>query len=189
VVQNGRDANINGIESDVSYAAGGLSLRAAAANTDAKTKGNICNLADGNSDCSGPGDFVVTPSGTRLPVTPKFKMTATARYTWPVSIGRAHVQAGIAHQSSASADLRQAVEAPLGVIFNPNDFLGRIKSSTLVDLYTGFDWSRYSIELYASNIFDQRNELSRFVVCSICTSTKIVPGTPRTVGLRLGAKF
>jgi outer membrane receptor protein involved in Fe transport len=185
VVQNGRDAKINGIESDVSYSAGGLSLRAAAAYTDAKTKGNICNLANGNSNCSGPDDFIVTPSGTRLPITPKFKMTATARYTWPMWAGRAHVQAGVAHQSSASADLRQDI----GDGVNPNDFLGRIKSSTLVDLFAGYDWSRYSIELYASNVFDQRNELSRFVVCSICTSTKIVPGTPRTVGLRLGAKF
>jgi iron complex outermembrane receptor protein len=185
VVQNGRDAKINGIETDVSYAAGGLSLRAAAAYTDAKTKGNICNFANGNSNCSDPDDFVVTPSGTRLPVTPKFKMTATARYAWPVSIGRAHVQAGIAHQSSASADLRQDI----GDGVNPNDFLGRIKSSTLVDLFAGFDWKRYNVELFASNIFDQRNELSRFVVCSICTSTKIVPGTPRTIGLRLGAKF
>jgi iron complex outermembrane receptor protein len=203
VVQNGRDAKINGIETDVSYSAGGLSLRAAAAFTDAKTKGNICNIAiDQAADCdtfypepteddpdAGVQDFIVTPSGTRLPVTPKFKMTATARYTWPVSIGRAHVQAGVAHQSSASADLRQATEGNLGVIYNPNDFLGRIKSSTLVNLFAGFEWSRYSVELYASNIFDQRNELSRFVVCSICTDTKIVPGTPRTVGLRLGAKF
>lgn len=202
VVQNGRDAKINGIETDVSYAAGGLSLRAAAAYTDAKTKQNICNVAiDKASDCDtlyindplddgdDVQDFIVTPSGTRLPVTPKFKMTATARYTWPVSFGRAHVQAGIAHQGSASADLRKATEAPLGVIYNPNDFLGRIKSSTLVNLFAGFDWSDYSVELYASNIFDQRNELSRFVVCSICTSTKIVPGTPRTIGLRLGAKF
>jgi len=187
VVQNGRDAKINGIETDVSYAAGGLSLRAAAAYTDAKTKGNICNLANGNSNCSGPDDFIVTPSGTRLPVTPKFKMTATARYTWPVSIGRAHVQAGLAHQGSASADLRQDTDG--SGTSNPNDFLGRIKSSTLVDLFAGFDWKDYSVELYASNIFDERNELSRFVVCSICTSTKIVPGTPRTIGLRLGAKF
>jgi outer membrane receptor protein involved in Fe transport len=103
--------------------------------------------------------------------------------------GRAHVQAGVAYQSSASADIRQDTDDDPLVVANPNDFLGRIKSSTLVDLYAGYDWSRYSIELYTSNIFDQRNELSRFVVCSICTSTKIVPGTPRTIGLRLGAKF
>jgi len=187
VVQNGRDAKINGVETDVSYTAGGLSLRAAAAYTDAKTKGNICNLANGNSNCSGPDDFIVTPSGTRLPITPKFKVTGTARYTWPMWTGRAHVQAGVAHQSSASADIRQDTDG--SGMSNPNDFLGRVKSSTLVDLFVGYDWQRYSVELYASNIFDERNELTRFVVCSICTSTKIVPGTPRTIGLRLGAKF
>ncbi len=191
VIQNGRDARVNGIETDVSYVSGGLSLRAAAAYTDAKTKGNICNFALGNSDCDGlddqgDPDFIVTPSGTRLPVTPKFKASATARYQWPMWSGRAHVQGGIAYQGSASADIRRDVD---GSGTNPNDYLGRIKSSTLVDLFAGYDWQKYRVELFATNIFDERNELSRFVVCSICTQTKIVPGRPRTIGLRLGASF
>ena len=193
VIQNGRDARINGIETDVNYVTGGLTLNAAAAYTDAKTKGNICNFAGGTEDCdgldaSGDDDFIVTPSGSRLPVTPKFKMSATARYAWPVSVGRAHVQAGISHQGSARADLRRNIgdaEDPV----DPADFLGRIKASTLVDLFAGFDWQDYNVELFATNVFDQRNELSRLVVCSICTRTKIVPGRPRTIGLRLGAKF
>ena len=68
-------------------------MTAAAAYTDAKTNGNICNFALGNSDCDGlddqgDPDFIVTPSGTRLPVTPKFKATATARYAWPMGPGR-----------------------------------------------------------------------------------------------------
>jgi len=191
VIQNGRDANINGLESDVNYVAGGLTLNAAAAYTDAKTKGNICNFAGGNAECngldaSGDDDFVVTPSGTRLPVTPRFKMSATARYAWPVSIGRAHVQAGLTHQSSASADIRRDMD---GSGTNPNDFLGRIRAATLVDLFAGFDWRSYNLELFATNVFDERNERSRLVVCSVCTRTKIVPGRPRTIGLRLGAKF
>ncbi len=56
VIQNGRNARINGIESDINYSDGGLSLTAAAAYTDAKTKGNICNAAivvDPSPDCSG----------------------------------------------------------------------------------------------------------------------------------------
>ena len=190
VIQNGRDARINGIETDVNYVSGGLTLNVAAAYTDAKTKGNICNFALGNEDCSGlddqgDPDFIVTPSGTRLPVTPKFKAAATARYAWPLGPGRAHVQAGIAHQGSAAADLRQDI----GGGTNPNDFLGRIKSSTLVDLFAGYDWQKYNLQLFATNIFDERNELSRFVVCSVCTQTKIVPGRPRTIGLRVGARF
>jgi len=191
VIQNGRDANINGLETDVNYVAGGLTLNAAAAYTDAKTKGNICNFAGGNAECSGldasgDDDFIVTPSGTRLPVTPRFKMSATARYAWPVSIGRAHVQAGLTHQSSASADIRRDMD---GSGTNPNDFLGRIRAATLVDLFAGFDWRSYNLELFATNVFDERNERSRLVVCSVCTRTKIVPGRPRTIGLRLGAKF
>ena len=191
VIQNGRDARVNGVETDVSYVRGGLSLRAAAAYTDAKTKGNICNFALGNADCDGlddggDPDFIVTPSGTRLPVTPKFKASATARYAWPIWSGRAHVQGGIAYQGSASADIRRDAD---GAGTNPNDYLGRIHSSTLVDLFAGYDWKDYNIELFATNLFDERNELSRFVVCSICTQTKIVPGRPRTIGLRLGAKF
>ena len=60
-----------------------------------------------------------------------------------------------------------------------------IPASTLVDLFFGYDWSKYSAELFATNVFDDRNQLSRFVVCSICTRVKIVPGRPRTVDFDL----
>ncbi len=195
VIQNGRDARIKGIETDVNYTAGGLTLSAAAAYTDAKTRGNICDAAievDPSPDCTGviddndtpdPSDdefnSIVTPSGTRLPVTPKFKASATARYTWPMWIGNAHVQGGIAYQGSAPSDLDPAQDG----------LLGKIKSSTLIDLFAGYTWGNYSVELFGTNIFDERNELSRLVVCSICTQVKIVPGRPRTIGIRAGMKF
>jgi iron complex outermembrane recepter protein len=185
VIQNGRDATIDGIESDVSYVAGGLSLNAAAAFTDAKTKGAICHSSiDPSPTCSGVDDYVVTPSGTRLPITPIFKATATARYSWPMGSGKAHVQGSISHQSSASADIRQDAG---GV--NPNDILGRIRSSTLVDAFAGYDWGKFTTELFVSNLFDERNELNRFVACSICTRSYILPGRPRTIGIRAGVKF
>ena len=186
------------IESDINYVAGGLTLNAAAAYTDAKTKGNICDFSLGNADCNGlddqgDPDFLVTPSGTRLPVTPKFKASATARYAWPMGPGRAHVQAGIAYQGSASADIRQNIGTidDQSVPINPNDALGRIKSSTLVDLFAGYEWGRYSFEVFGENIFDERNELSRFTSCnsSYCYRLHIVPGRPRTIGIRAGAKF
>jgi outer membrane receptor protein involved in Fe transport len=199
VIQNGRDARINGIETDLSYVHNGLNLSAAAAYTDAKTKGNICNISfDTAADCltffpdlstpdptDGEQDFVVTPSRTRLPITPRFKATATARYTWAVGPGKAHLQTSVAHQSSAAADLRQDI----GGGANPNDILGRIHSSTVVDAFAGYDWSRFTTELFITNIFDSRNEQARFVACSICTRTYVLPGRPRTIGLRLGMKF
>jgi outer membrane receptor protein involved in Fe transport len=201
VIQNGRDARVRGIETDVGYTGGGFTLNAAAAYTDAKTKGNICNFALGNEDCSGlddggDPDFIITPSGTRLPVTPKFKMAATGRYTWPLGVGRAHVQGGVSYQSSAASDVRQVSFACGPIIgddicgeINPNDIVGRIRSSTLVDLFAGYDWNTYSVEIFAKNLFDARNDVSRFVVCSICTQNKIVAGRPRVIGLRLGARF
>jgi outer membrane receptor protein involved in Fe transport len=180
VVQNGRDARVNGIETDVSYVHGGLTLNAAAAYTDSKTKQNICAVAsDETPDCTDPGDEITAPRGTRLPITPKFKFTTTARYGWDVGPGKAHVQAALVHQSSASSQLRIADEA----------FMGKLPAYSLVDLFAGYDWSRYSFELFATNIFDKRNELSRSTSCSICTNIHVVPGRPRTIGLRLGAHF
>jgi iron complex outermembrane receptor protein len=187
VIQNGRQAKINGVESDLNYINHGLSLTLTGAYTDAKTSGAICHSSvDPTADCSAAGDWIITPSGTRLPITPKFKGSATARYQWPVGSGNAHVQGVVSYQGSASADIRQNID---GSGTNPNDFLGRIRASTLVDLYLGWDWHNYSIELFGSNVFDKRNEIARLVSCNLCTQTKIVVGRPRTIGLRLGAKF
>jgi outer membrane receptor protein involved in Fe transport len=187
VIQNGRNANVNGIETDINYIQGGLSLTLAGAYTDAKTDGNICKAAivvDPSPDCTGeraPGkdDFIVVPSGTRLPITPKFKGSLTARYTWPMWSGHTHVQGVVAYQGSAPADLDPA----------QNELIGNIKGSTLVDLFLGYEWGDYSAELFASNVFDERNQVARLVVCSICTQVKVIPGRPRTIGLRLGAHF
>jgi iron complex outermembrane receptor protein len=198
VIQNGRGAVVKGIETDLNYTGGGLTLNAAAAYTDAKTDGNICNISfDPAADCSGvfpranrPGkfdtDFIVTRDGVRLPVTPKFKASGTARYAWPVGPGKAHVQAGVAYQGSARADIREVVD---GYVPDPNAVLGRVRSSTLVDLFAGYDWAKFNVELFATNLFDERNELTRAVGCSICTNTRIYIGRPRTVGLRVGTRF
>lgn len=186
VIQNGRNAKIDGVETDLNYVGGGLTLNASAAYTNAKTDGAICNSSvDPTPDCSATDDYVVTPSGARLPITPKFKAATTARYTWPLGVGKAHVQGSLTYQSSASADIRH----DMGGGVNPNDFLGRIHASTLVDTFIGYDWDDYSAELFVTNIFDERNQISRFVACSICTRSYILAGRPRTVGVRVGLKF
>jgi outer membrane receptor protein involved in Fe transport len=197
-IHNGKDANINGVETDVNYVSGGFTLNAAAAYTDAKTKGNICGVIDDTtSDCS--LSYTSVPDGSRLPVTPKFKGSATARYSWPAFDGvKAHVQAGIAYKGSARASLRSLT--PLsGIGFDctqvgfptcdPNLWLGKIKSSTVVDLFAGLDWPRWNAELFVTNLFDSTDELSRGVNCGSCTRTLIVPGRPRTIGIRTGLKF
>ena len=197
-IYNARDARINGLETDLSYVSGGLTLNAAAAYTDAKTKGNICNKSgDPTPDCTavfdGLDDFVVAPSGTRLPITPKFKATGTARYSWPVfSDVKAHVQGSVTYRGSAPSSLRTLIElvpAGSGNFQNPNEFQGRLHSATLVDLFFGLDWQKWNIEAFATNLFDKRIDISRQTACGSCTRALVVPGRPRTFGLRAGMKF
>jgi len=187
ITQNGRSAKIDGIETDLNYVSGGWTFTAAGAYTHAKTSGNVCHASitvDPDPDCAGVDskgkpDYVIVPSGTRLPITPRFKGSMTARYSWPMWAGRAHAQGAISYQGSAPSDIKP----------EDNAITGNAKASTIVDLFAGYDWSRYSVELFGTNIFDERNQLSRTVVCSICTQVKIIPGRPRTIGLRIGAHF
>ena len=204
-IHNGKNARINGLETDISYFNGGLTLNAAAAYTDAKTQGNICtNASDTTPNCNAvlddkgtpdPSDdvkdFPSVPSGTRLPITPKFKATATARYSWPAWTDvKAHVQGSITYRGSAPSSLRTAIQLTgSGEILDPNDFQGRLNSATLVDLFAGLDWPRWNIEAFVTNLFDVRDDISRQTACASCTRALVVPGRPRTIGLRAGMKF
>jgi outer membrane receptor protein involved in Fe transport len=191
-IHNARNARINGIETDVSYVHGGLTINGAAAYTDAKTKGNICTFStDPSSDCSAAGDFPSAPSGTRLPITPKLKATATARYAWPVRADvNAHVQGSVTYRGSAPSSLRTDIAlVGTGERVNPNEFQGFLRASTLVDAFAGLDFARWNVEAFVTNIFDKRDDLSRTTACGSCTRVLVVPGRPRTIGIRAGVKF
>jgi hypothetical protein len=52
------------------------------------------------------------------------------------------------------------------------------------------DFDKLNIELFASNVFDERGQVSRFVSCGQCYQRPyIVPIQPRTIGVRLGYDF
>ncbi|WP_242138308.1 TonB-dependent receptor [Sphingomonas sp. TREG-RG-20F-R18-01] len=190
-IQNGPDARIRGVESDVTLSRGGFALTAAGSYTDAKTRRNLCSAADPTFSCSGAGNFISAPAGTRLPVTPRFKISGNARYTKPVGTAKAYVQALVTHQSSASSDIRTAiVQAGTGAIVNPAELQGRLAPYTTANFAIGAEFSRYTFELFAQNAFDERAQLSRFQECGSCGQRPyIVTNTPRTIGLRAGAKF
>jgi iron complex outermembrane receptor protein len=68
--------------------------------------------------------------------------------------------------------------------------LGVLPGYTTANFSVGAEFSRFSLELYVQNIFDERGELSRFQECGSCFQRPyIVPITPRTIGIRAGAKF
>jgi len=176
IINNGPNARIRGVEADASLALGALALTAAGAYNDAKTTSNLCTTAI--STCS--GDDMLAPSGTRLPITPRFKINGTARYTVPVGAAKAYAQLLVAHQSSASSDIRVQYAATQG----------RLKEYTTGDLAFGAEWATFSLELFAQNLWDERAQLSRFQVCGVCTQRSyVVTSTPRTIGLRGGVKF
>lgn len=192
-IHNGPDARIWGAEADINFSAGGLTLSSAAAYTDAKTRSNLCAADDFTYVCAAP-NFVAAPKGTRLPVTPKFKISGTARYSFALGDDmRAHVQGNVVHQSSASSDIRTAaVQTGTGNIYSPAAQLGRLPAYTLADFTAGLDFgtdSQFSIEAFLSNAFDERAQITRYAECGSCLRTYIVTYTPRTFGLRGGVKF
>lgn len=176
IIQNGPDARIRGIEMDANATLGGLNLTVAGSYTDAKTREDLC----ATQICIGDGSDVLAPEGTRLPITPRFKISGTARYSVPLGSGRGYIQGLIAHQSSASSDIRIAKAAALG----------RLESYTTGNLALGFELAKFNFELFAQNIWDERGQISRFQQCGACDQRPlIVPITPRTIGLRAGTRF
>lgn len=198
-IHNGPDARIKGAELDVNWRpVHGFSLLASGAYTDAKTKRNLCGFDDPTYTCTQPGpggeqNYISAPAGTRLPVTPRFKVSGTARYEFPVSSGgtNGHIQAIVAHQSSASSDLRTLIFAPgTGAGEDPAALTGRLPAYTTVDFAVGLDWRKYTAELFIENAFDERAEITRYQECGQCFQRPyIVVARPRTIGIRLGTKF
>ncbi len=191
-IHNGPNARIRGVEADINVKPfEGFTLTGAGAYTDAITVQNLCAIDDATYQCAGAGNFISAPKGTRLPVTPRFKINGVARYQFPVGEATAHVQGLVAHQSSASTDIRTAtLEVFSGNTINPAALTGSLRPYTTADFALGFDWSRYSVELFVANAFDERAELSRGSECGSCFQrTYIYTATPRTIGLKFGTKF
>ena len=137
------------------------------------------------------GNFIAAPTGTRLPITPRLKVTGSARYQIPLDSFRPYVQALVTHQSSASSDIRTAaIEAGTGDTVNPAALQGRLSGYTTANFSMGVDLKTYTLELFVQNAFDERAQLSRFQECGSCYARPyVVTDTPRTIGLRAGAKF
>lgn len=178
-IHNGPSARIRGAEMDLAYNRGGLNLSLAGSYTDAQTVNNLCEVDDPTFTCTDPGNSILAPAGTRLPVTPKFKLSGTARYTIESGSGKYYGQVNAAYQGSASSDIRTGPAAVIGTL---PDF-------TVVNLAFGAEWDRLSFELFVSNLFDERGQISRYVSCGQCTRSYIVPTQPRTFGVRAGVEF
>lgn len=192
-IQNGPDATIRGVETDLFWTPlDGLEINASGSYTDAKTDNNLCLSADPTFLCTNdPDNLVSAPSGTRLPITPKVKLSLSGRYEWNVGGLQPYAQVLVSYRDSASTDLRTAIrESGTLNIINPAALQGRLPSATVVNLAFGTSWNDMVAELFVSNLFDERAQLTRYSQCGFCGQRPYaVIETPRTIGVRLGSKF
>ena len=182
-ILNAGQAEVKGAETEVVWATPvqGLTLNGSASYTDATLTEPYCGTVDAAGKpvktCASPQ----APSGTVLPVTPKWKGNATARYEFPMGDFNAHLQGSAVYQSSAESDLR--TEEKL--------ILGKDKSFTQVDLSGGLARDSWQVELSVLNVFDEIGDTLRTSQCdaAVCQRPYIHPIRPRTFQIKFGQKF
>ena len=181
VVENAASARIRGIESNLTWVATDhLTFNASGAYNDAQLTAPYCT--DQSLPCTGGN--IDAPTGQQLPVTPKFKGNATARYTWEMGDWNDHFQAGVVYQGSSWPDLRtfeRSVE-------------GQLPAYTTADFSLGTEHNGLTLELFVKNAFDSHGNISRYTectigVCGVFANTYAVPIVPRMVGFKVGQKF
>ena len=191
-IRNAGIARIRGAEIDMGYRAGGFSLNAGLSYNDAEIRKDFCRIANPTFDCTTAGNSLLAPAGSRLPVTPKFKGNVVARYEFPVGEWNGHFQFAANHTGSRTTDLRTVQSA----------LKGSLGSYTTVDLSFGMKNDDWSVELFATNLFDEFGVVSTGVSCneSVC-GTGVTPTTPtggafydtiikpRVIGLKFSRDF
>lgn len=152
-------ARIRGVEVDIGYRAGGFSLNMGGSYNDATIRRDFCAIANPQFDCTinppGQTNALLAPSGTRLPVTAKFKGNAVARYEFPIGGMDGHVQFAVNHIGKRRSDLR-LIE---------NDIVGNFKAYTTADVSAGVKGEGWSAEVFATNLFDSRGVINSAVQC------------------------
>jgi iron complex outermembrane receptor protein len=198
VVQNAASAQIKGLETEVEWAAGGgLLLTGGATFLHAVTTANYCGpqatipgTTQLSTNCPNQvNKYAVgsapngpeAPSGTRLPVAPKVKLNLVARETFPVGDWEGFVQGSGMYQTSTTPLLRLIDQQTIG----------DMPAYALFDLSGGVQKNGLMGQLYVSNVFDKRAQLTRFVECATttCNQPYIIPTQPRTIGIKFGQKF
>jgi outer membrane receptor protein involved in Fe transport len=204
-IRNAGVARIRGIELETGYSAGGLTVSLAGSYNDATIRKDFCAIANPEFDCTIDADLdgsgaidddneinaTLAPAGTRLPVTPRLKGSAIARYEFPIGSWDGHVQGAVSYTGDRRSDLRNF----------ENRLLGMLNGYTTADVSVGMENDRFRIELFATNLLDSRGIIDTSVQCleTTCGDPDGISSTggvfydtvikPRTVGLKLGVDF
>jgi outer membrane receptor protein involved in Fe transport len=200
VIRNAGTAHIKGAEQQLEWVpVQGLNLHLAATELDPKMSENFCYEVDPATGLPYPPAtcpaYNAVPEGTQLPIVPKFKGDATARYSFPLGGAdlQGYGQAAYSYTSATNSEL-----SPY-----QNNLIGTVPAYGLLDLALGVNKGSFQAEVFATNALDKRAETYRFSECTIVGgSGTFIPGvnvcgakpmatitTPRTIGIRFSQTF
>ena len=197
IIENGGDAEIKGIESELEWAATSkLTMSLNFSWLDPKLTSNYCGTEDpatgqparSNPCPANPAVGIdapfppLAPSGTQLPITPKFKGNLIARYSFdPIGGWEPNAQAAFMYQTEATPALKTA----------DVQYIGVMPAYGMADLSVGAEKNGMNIQFIVDNVADKRGQVSRFEQCTVavCQQPYIIPTQPRTYGIKFGQKF
>lgn len=179
LIGNVGSARSKGVEGDLSFRPiDGFTLTAAATYIDAKLREPFVLFGR-----------ITAPDGQRLPLTPKFKANAVARYETDVGASTVHAQLAAAYIGKRNPVITSSDLAKTGVL----------PDYTTLDAAVGWKRDGWEVELYGRNLTDARGQQSRSARCNInfCGPSSADPVgqiyriyiQPRTFGLRVGREF
>ena len=182
-IVNATNAQVKGFEGDVSWLAlDNLTLSASGTYVDTKTTQSFCPLDPATEEVTHNCTDPTAPTGTQLPVTPKIKANASARYKFDVADYASFVQATVIHQGAATSELDQIL----------NGYEGNLPQFTTFDFAAGTGMHNWHLEAYIENAFDKRGQLGRIAQCATANcfqDYRAYPIKPMNFGVKFGQKF
>jgi iron complex outermembrane recepter protein len=187
-IANAGAARVIGIEQELQWAvAHGFTLGAGLTLLDPRLIQNYCGAIDANgapiTDCPSPAapNPPKAPDGQQLPYTSNVKGNLLGRYDFPLGDWQGYGQLAFVYQSAQQSELRTA----------QREAIGEMPAFGTLDLAFGVARGGYALDLFLTNITDERGQLFRFTQCSSCSGVNnyVVPAQPRTVALRFSQKF
>jgi len=187
-IANAGAARVTGWENELQWAvAHGVSVAAGLTLLNPRLTENYCGVIDPNgspvTDCPSAAapNPPKAPSGTQLPGTSKVKGNLIVRDDFPLGSYQGYWQGAFVYQSEQWADLRIV----------QRDQIGHQPAFGTLDLAFGVSRDTYALDLFLTNVFDERGQLFRFNQCASCSiaANYAVPTQPRTVALRFAQKF
>jgi iron complex outermembrane receptor protein len=193
-IANGGSARIKGLENELDFVpTDNLFVSTSFTWLDPVLTQNYCGVS-GVTQCAGQvtatsaflpgGQWVgpLAPTGTNLPVVPKFKGNIVVRYT-AGAIGDVtpYAQAAYVYQTQTAPQLQVDID----------QILGMMPAYGILDLAAGAHINNFSVELICNNCGDKRAQFSRFANTNPLNDNQvyIIPAQPRTLGIKFSQRF